>query len=82
MLHEDEGLSDAIALLRITDRRCLPVVNGLGDLVGLLTRDDVLEFLGEHLAGLLSLTGDFEKGSWRAERDEDNRVRSYAHPMD
>jgi len=82
LLHEDEGLSDAIAMLRSIDRRCLPVVNGLGDLVGLLTRDHVLEFLGEQFAGLLSLGGEVEVCPWSSERGGESRGRSPSLPMD
>jgi CBS domain-containing protein len=51
-IREDEGVGRAVALMRAHAVRRLPVVNASGALVGLLAADDLLELLGEELAGL------------------------------
>lgn len=60
LLHEEEELAEVLATLGTSGRLDLPVVNRLGDLVGLLRRSDLLELLGEQLAVLISLSGDAE----------------------
>jgi len=82
LLHEDEELPDALAALRSTRQLWLPVVNGLGDLVGRLGRDDLLEILGEQLSALLSLSGDGAGGSGRDETAVAGRMISRRPPMD
>jgi CBS domain-containing protein len=51
-IREDEGVGRAVSLMRGNAVRRLPVVNAAGALVGVLAADDLLELLGEELAGL------------------------------
>jgi CBS domain-containing protein len=49
---ESEGLSECIARMRARGVRRMPVVNARGELVGIVTADDLLDLLAEELAGL------------------------------
>lgn len=51
-VREDEGVGRAVTLMRNHGVRRLPVVSPAGALVGVLAADDLLELLGEELAGL------------------------------
>ena len=50
-LHVADDQETAVALFRRHDRSALPVVDGSGILVGIVTVDDVTSFCREHLAG-------------------------------
>lgn len=64
---ENEGVGRAIALMRAHGVRRLPVVDASGALVGILAADDLVELLGEELAGLGAMLGKGERRE-RAER--------------
>lgn len=49
---EYELLHEAIARMRAHGVRRLPVIDAAGSLVGVLTADDVVEFLAEELSGV------------------------------
>jgi predicted transcriptional regulator len=55
VLREDEGFGRALALMRAEGVRRLPVVDVSGALVGLVAADDLIELLGEEMAGLGAL---------------------------
>jgi CBS domain-containing protein len=57
-VHEDTSIDTAITLMRCGPYRRLPVVDGPGRLVGLLTLDDVLEYLSEELSDVGRLVKD------------------------
>ena len=57
LANEEDGLFEVLASLRTRGTRCVPVVNGRGDLVGILTLDEVMEVLGEQLMMLVGLLG-------------------------
>ena len=57
VVREDEGVGRALALMRERSVRRLPVVDAGGALVGLLAADDLIELLGEELAGLAAAIG-------------------------
>jgi CBS domain-containing protein len=63
-VREDAELESAIAAMRHEGVHRLPVVDDAGQLVGILSRDDVLEFLAEQLRDLAAIP---EKGA-RTER--------------
>jgi CBS domain-containing protein len=52
---ENVKLLDAIKLMRVKGIRRLPVVSPRGELVGILTVDDILELIAEQLSDLVSL---------------------------
>lgn len=52
---EEEGLDEALHRMRSKAVRRLPVVNVEGDLVGILTVDDVLRVLNEELSKVVRL---------------------------
>ena len=52
---ENTGVFDAIQYMRAKGVRRLPVVDGSGGLVGILTLDDLLELLAEELLALAKL---------------------------
>ena len=54
-VREDTKFIDAIKVMRKNGIRRLPVVNGRGDLVGILTVDDVLSLLLEQLSDIVGL---------------------------
>jgi CBS domain-containing protein len=55
LVRESEGIGRAIALMRAQGVRRLPVVDASGALVGVLAADDLIELLGEEMAGLGAL---------------------------
>jgi len=57
VVSEEEGLIELVASMRTRGVQRLPVVNARGDLVGILTLDDVMEVLEEQLASLVGLLG-------------------------
>lgn len=67
LAREDDGVGRAIALMRAHGVRRLPVVDATGALVGVLAADDLIELLGEELAGLAAMLGRGERRE-RAER--------------
>ena len=54
---EDDGISEAIKMMKGRGVRRIPVINGGGDLVGIFTVDDVMELLAEELSDLAKLVG-------------------------
>ncbi len=54
---DSESIDDAVALMLEHGVRRLPVVDAQGELVGILTLDDLLELFGEHLAALGRIVG-------------------------
>jgi CBS domain-containing protein len=66
VVREDEGVGRAVALMREHVARRLPVVDASGALVGILAADDLVELLGEELAGLAEVIG---KGPRRERAD-------------
>jgi CBS domain-containing protein len=57
LVRESDGIGRAIALMRAHGVRRLPVVDSAGRLVGVLAADDLIELLGEELAGLAAMLG-------------------------
>ena len=55
--HEEEDLEAAMDRMRENGVRRLPVVDGDGMLVGILTADDALELLSEGLSDLVRIVG-------------------------
>lgn len=55
MLEESTGISDAIRRLCENQVRRAPVVSGSGELVGIISVDDLLPVVAEELAGLARL---------------------------
>ncbi len=53
--HEDDGLWDTLQHMRAKGVRRLPIVNGQGLLVGILSSDDLLELLAGELGQLVKL---------------------------
>ena len=49
---EDAAVAEALRLMRVHGVRRLPVLDADGGLVGLVTSDDVIEFLAEQLSDL------------------------------
>jgi CBS domain-containing protein len=63
-VRETDGLGRAVALMRAQGVRRLPVIDGAGALVGVLSADDVLEILSEELyclAGMAARGERFER---------------------
>ena len=56
-ISESDELLDTIEQMRSKGVRRAPVVSKEGELVGILTLDDLLDFLAEALNGLVLLTG-------------------------
>lgn len=54
-VREDQGLFDALELMRARGVRRLPVVNGKGALLGILAVDDLVGLMGEMLSRLSSV---------------------------
>ncbi len=52
---EEDGVYESIERMRIHGIRRLPVVDKEGYLAGILTVDDMLEFLGEEVSSLIGL---------------------------
>ena len=52
---EDTGVFEAVEYMRTKGIRRLPVVNGSGGLVGILTLDDLLELLAEEMQAVAKL---------------------------
>jgi CBS domain-containing protein len=52
---EEDGLLDTIRQMQSTGVRRLPVVDGRGALVGILSIDDLLELISEQLSGLVTV---------------------------
>jgi len=67
---EDEGVWDVILRMRARGVRRLPIVDGDGALVGIVTMDDMLELLSGELSALVTLT--------RREQAREEAVRSRA----
>lgn len=57
-VREDQSLEEAIAVLRTRAVRRAPVVNGAGELVGVITLDDLLPVLAGELNSLAQLIGE------------------------
>jgi CBS domain-containing protein len=49
---EDDGVYDTIRLMRANSVRRVPIVDGLGALVGLVSMDDLIELLAEEITEL------------------------------
>lgn len=69
-IDEGKDLLEATELMSDHGIRRLPVVNGRGGLVGLLTVDDILELVSEQLYDLVSLVG--------RQREREKKLRSRA----
>lgn len=54
---EDDGISEAIKLMKGRGVRRVPVLNSNGDLVGIFAVDDVIELLAEELSDVAQLVG-------------------------
>lgn len=54
---EDESVLDALHRMRTHGMRRLPVVNAAGDLVGIVTFDDLLEIIAEELDDIVQAIG-------------------------
>jgi CBS domain-containing protein len=54
---EDLKLLDAIKVMSVKGIRRLPVVGAQGNLIGILTVDDILELISEQLSDLVGLIG-------------------------
>ncbi len=54
-IKEDSGLFEAIGYMRSKGVRRLPVVDGKGGLIGLLTLDDLIELLADEMSSLAKL---------------------------
>ena len=54
-VRESEGLFEALRYMRDRGVRRMPVVGGAGELVGILTMDDVLSLLAEEMTELAKL---------------------------
>ena len=54
---EDESVLDALHRMRAHGLRRLPVVNAAGDLVGIVTFDDLLEIIAEELDDIVQAIG-------------------------
>ena len=54
---EDDGISEAIKIMKGRGVRRVPVINSGGDLVGIFTVDDVIDLLAEELSDLAKLVG-------------------------
>jgi CBS domain-containing protein len=52
---EEDGLLDTIRQMQLKGVRRLPVVDGRGALVGILSIDDLLELISEQLSGLVTV---------------------------
>ena len=56
-VREDEGLLEAMEIMRFKGVRRLPVVAREGALVGILSIDDLLEVLAEEMTGMTRIVG-------------------------
>lgn len=68
-VRETDGLGRAVALMRAQGVRRLPVIDGAGGLIGILSADDVLEVLSEELyclAGMVASGERFEREQRKA----------------
>ncbi len=54
-IKEDAGLFDAVGYMRSKGVRRLPVVDGRGGLIGILTLDDLIELLADEMSALAKL---------------------------
>jgi predicted transcriptional regulator len=52
---EGEGIGRAIALMRTLGVRRLPVVNALGEPVGVIAADDLIDLFAEEMSGLAAM---------------------------
>ena len=64
---EADDVWDSLERMRAAGVRRLPVTNELGHLAGMLTLDDVVEFIGEELDAVIRATG--------REREREGRLR-------
>ena len=62
---DDSGLADAAQLMREHGVRRLPVLDAAGELVGVVTLDDLLALLGEELSSLAAAVGHERLREWR-----------------
>ena len=53
--NEDEGIHESIERMRMHGIRRLPIVDKKGCLAGIVSVDDILEFLGEEVDALIGL---------------------------
>ena len=56
-VREDEGLLEAMEIMRFKGVRRLPVVTREGRLVGIISIDDLLEVLAEEMSGMTRIVG-------------------------
>ena len=57
----DASVLEALELMRNKGVRRLPIVNTQGDLVGLLSTDDILELVAEQLSDIVGLISHGQK---------------------
>ena len=67
VVREQDGIPDALRMMREKGVRRLPVVSDKGVLVGILSIDDVLELVAEEMDGFVA--------TLRSERSREARVR-------
>ena len=67
VVREQDGITDALRVMREKGVRRLPVVSASGALAGILTIDDVLELVAEEMDGFVR--------TLRSERQRESRAR-------
>ncbi len=67
-VREDEGVGRAVALMKQNGVRRLPVVDGSGALVGIVTADDLLDLFAGEISGLAALAPRGERREREARR--------------
>jgi CBS domain-containing protein len=67
VVREQDGITDALRIMREKGVRRLPVVSGSGALVGILALDDILELVAEEMDGFVR--------TLRSERGREERAR-------
>jgi CBS domain-containing protein len=67
VVREQDGITDALRMMREKGVRRVPVVSGKGALVGILVIDDILELVAEEMDGFVQ--------TLRSERAREARVR-------
>ncbi len=66
-IKEDTAIHDAVNFMRRKTIRRLPIINETGELVGIVTTDDILEILSEQMLDLAKLI------HWEQKKEERHR---------
>lgn len=66
-IKEDTAIHDAVNFMRRKTIRRLPIINEMGELVGIVTTDDILEILSEQMLDLAKLI------HWEQKKEERHR---------